>query len=318
MADKLGLGPEVRQLKLGPSFSSTKGSSFHTLRYDFKPASVDVSKVATVDVGSNQQVTVTVPHLDGAGTPHTVFKGSQRPYQKECVLIIDRVTGEITLEKLSSNIQVKKTRMESAPKLAPPSSSRPLTPVDSVNSHGKNKLPSPQHRSNKKKTSPKPNHFASSLGCIPRHSPLHASPSYPSSRSPPRCLQSQHKSPPSLPASLPVIGLDDSDLGFGSSYMPSQQQQQSLIPPRVSPEYIHTADDDGVMPPADEIGILSETSSSDSSDSSGSESELDTQPSNSTVTANGHMNGTASPSLSMPDHLLTEDLQLSESGSESD
>jgi ELL-associated factor len=55
-------------------------------------------------------VTVTVPHLDGAGTPHTVFKGSQRPYQKECVLIIDRVTGEITLEKLSSNIQVKKTR----------------------------------------------------------------------------------------------------------------------------------------------------------------------------------------------------------------
>lgn len=55
-------------------------------------------------------MTVTVPHLDGAGTPHTVFKGSQRPYQKECVLIIDRVTGEITLEKLSSNIQVKKTR----------------------------------------------------------------------------------------------------------------------------------------------------------------------------------------------------------------
>lgn len=180
------------------------------------------------------------------------------------------------------------SRMESAPKLAPPSSSsRPLTPVDSLNSHGKNKLPSPQHRSNKKKTSPRPNHFASSLGCIPRHSPLHASPSYPSSsRSPPRCLQSQHKSPPSLPASLPVIGLDDSDLGFGSSYMPSQQQQQSLIPPRVSPDYIHTADDE-VVPPADEIGILSETSSSDSSDSSGSESEPDTQPSNSTVTANG-------------------------------
>jgi ELL-associated factor len=71
---------------------------------------VDVSKVATVDVGTSQQVTVTVPHLDGAGTTHTVFKGSQRPYQKECVLIIDRLTGEITLEKLSSNIQVKKTR----------------------------------------------------------------------------------------------------------------------------------------------------------------------------------------------------------------
>ncbi|KPJ13375.1 Ell-associated factor Eaf [Papilio machaon] len=61
--------------------------------------------------------------LDGAGVPQTVFKGSQRPYTKECVLIIDRVTGEITLEKLSSNIQVKKTRQETAQK------PRPLTPV---------------------------------------------------------------------------------------------------------------------------------------------------------------------------------------------
>lgn len=79
---------------------------------DFKPASVDVSKVARVDVGANNTMTVTVPHLDGAGIPHTVFKGSQRPYHKECVLIIDRVTGEITLEKLTANILVKKTRYD--------------------------------------------------------------------------------------------------------------------------------------------------------------------------------------------------------------
>lgn len=105
---------------------------------DFKPASVDVNKIASVEVGSNHQVTVTVPHLgigfrslcaiyiklfnilDGAGVPQTVFKGSQRPYQKECVLIIDRVTGAITLEKLSSNIQVKKTRSESVKPQLPP------------------------------------------------------------------------------------------------------------------------------------------------------------------------------------------------------
>lgn len=77
---------------------------------DFKPASVDVNKIATLDVGANNTMTVTVPHLDGAGTPHTVFKGSQRPYHKECVLIIDKNTGEITLERLSSNVQLKKTR----------------------------------------------------------------------------------------------------------------------------------------------------------------------------------------------------------------
>ncbi|KAG8229515.1 hypothetical protein J437_LFUL004921 [Ladona fulva] len=108
MADKLGLGREVRELKLGPSFSN-KGTAFHTIRYDFKPASVDLSKMATVDMGQFGSVTVTVPHLDGAGTPHTVFRGNRKEYTKECVLIIDRNTGEITLEKLSYNIQVKKT-----------------------------------------------------------------------------------------------------------------------------------------------------------------------------------------------------------------
>jgi ELL-associated factor len=35
MADKLGLGPEVRELKLGPSFTSSRGESFHTLRCKF-------------------------------------------------------------------------------------------------------------------------------------------------------------------------------------------------------------------------------------------------------------------------------------------
>lgn len=77
---------------------------------DFKPASVDEHKAASLDVGSNQQVTVTVPNLDGSGTMQTVFKGSHRPYQRECVLIIDKTTGEITLEKLANNIQLKKTR----------------------------------------------------------------------------------------------------------------------------------------------------------------------------------------------------------------
>ena len=40
----------------------------------------------------------------------TVFKGSKKPYLKECILIINHDTGECRLEKLSSNITVKKTR----------------------------------------------------------------------------------------------------------------------------------------------------------------------------------------------------------------
>lgn len=46
----------------------------------------------------------------GSTPPMTVFKGNKRPYQKDCVLIINHDTGEYVLEKLSSSIQVKKTR----------------------------------------------------------------------------------------------------------------------------------------------------------------------------------------------------------------
>lgn len=113
MDQRLNLGNDVRELKLGSTFNTPKPrTSFHTLKYDFKPASIDLSKTATLDVSSNNQVTVTMPHLDSSGVPKTVFKGNQRNYTKECVLIIDKVTGEITLEKLHHNIQVKKTRSE--------------------------------------------------------------------------------------------------------------------------------------------------------------------------------------------------------------
>lgn len=46
----------------------------------------------------------------GSSAPVTVFKGSKRPYMKECILIVNHDTGEYRLEKLNSNIAVKKTR----------------------------------------------------------------------------------------------------------------------------------------------------------------------------------------------------------------
>lgn len=48
--------------------------------------------------------------MQGSGTTHTIYKGNKRPCQKECILIVDHVTGEIVLEKLTSSIQLKKTR----------------------------------------------------------------------------------------------------------------------------------------------------------------------------------------------------------------
>ncbi|XP_023942481.1 ELL-associated factor 1 [Bicyclus anynana] len=211
MADKHSLNYDVRELKLGASFTNNKASQYHTIKYDFKPASVDVNKMATVDVETNNQVTVTVPHLDGAGVPQTVFKGSQRPYTKECVLIIDRVTGEITLEKLSSNITVKKTRQETAQK------PRPLTPVTADFMNTTQRSSSRTRVTTNKRT----NNNQGAANVQPNGQPRFnagAQKSQNMVRSPPRVKTSPPQAPwsgggNSTHASLPMIGLDDALAG---------------------------------------------------------------------------------------------------------
>uniref|UniRef100_A0A8C0YN27 ELL associated factor 1 n=1 Tax=Cyprinus carpio carpio TaxID=630221 RepID=A0A8C0YN27_CYPCA len=102
------LDKEEHVLKLGDSFEKRPKSSFHTIRYDFKPASIDTSCEGELQAGKGDE---------GSTPPMTVFKGNKRPYQKDCVLIINHDTGEFMLEKLSSSIQVKKTRAEGSSKI---------------------------------------------------------------------------------------------------------------------------------------------------------------------------------------------------------
>ncbi|XP_030066178.1 ELL-associated factor 2 [Microcaecilia unicolor] len=106
-----------RALKLGESFEKEPRCGFHTIRYDFKPASIDTSCEGDLEVGKGEQVTITLPNLEGSTAPVTVFKGSKRPYLKECILIVNHDTGECRLEKLNSNITVKKTRAEGSSKI---------------------------------------------------------------------------------------------------------------------------------------------------------------------------------------------------------
>ncbi len=69
MADRLGLGNQVRELKIGKSFSpggDPGGGAFHTIRYDFKPASVDHNSKEKFTVGEDgKTVAVEVPNIDG-------------------------------------------------------------------------------------------------------------------------------------------------------------------------------------------------------------------------------------------------------------
>merc|ERR1719167_309816 len=64
-----------------------------------------------LEVQENRSVSVTLPHVDGHGA--TNYKGNAKPANtKECVLIIDHETGELTLERISNQIMLKKTRPE--------------------------------------------------------------------------------------------------------------------------------------------------------------------------------------------------------------
>ncbi|CAB3408653.1 unnamed protein product [Caenorhabditis bovis] len=100
------------KLELGSSFMESKrgstGPTFHTLRYDFKPGSVANETETYIGYGANGDVHVAMP---SEGENLSVFKGSKKEAKpKECLLFFDRKTNTVRLEKISSNIQVKKTR----------------------------------------------------------------------------------------------------------------------------------------------------------------------------------------------------------------
>lgn len=108
--------------------------------------------MAGIEFGENNKVTVTMQNVESSGLPKTVFKGSRKPHQKECVLVIDHETGDITLERLTHNIIVKKIRAEGSCKAQIP---RPITP--SIEMNGKKNSPPFQSGLNiSKPISPKP------------------------------------------------------------------------------------------------------------------------------------------------------------------
>ncbi|KAI1707040.1 RNA polymerase II transcription elongation factor domain-containing protein [Ditylenchus destructor] len=115
-ADLTGFPYGTYDVEVGDSFANQKSSKrsnvneFHTLRYDFKPKSVAGEQEAYVGMADNNDVQVVVPSENGDSL--TVYKGSKKVLQgdKECVLVFDHDSGKLSLERLSSNINVKKTR----------------------------------------------------------------------------------------------------------------------------------------------------------------------------------------------------------------
>uniref|UniRef100_A0A914L4Q7 Ell-associated factor Eaf n=1 Tax=Meloidogyne incognita TaxID=6306 RepID=A0A914L4Q7_MELIC len=105
------------EIKIGETFlrgdknNKSSKAEFNTLRFDFKPASITDGSEAflAISSGENNGVQVIVP---GETKKSTIFHGSKKPLKgdKECLLIFDQNTCQLRLEKLSANINVKKSR----------------------------------------------------------------------------------------------------------------------------------------------------------------------------------------------------------------
>ncbi|CAL0300333.1 unnamed protein product [Lupinus luteus] len=97
-------------LSLGPSFKDQSSSKYCTLRYDFKPASVDKTKSAWMHKTKENRVSVEFQN-NQIGKPKVVFEGNSEEYREnDAVLFFDGTT--LRLERLHSAVnQLRHLRM---------------------------------------------------------------------------------------------------------------------------------------------------------------------------------------------------------------
>lgn len=120
----------VYELNIGKSFTNGSKVSYHQFKYDFTPAAIDKNQEAKVNIGIKNDVSIEVPHVEGASEKYTQFTGNKQPCSnKECVLIFDTKTGQFTLERLESNFFLKKDRLNGSSK-AQQLSQRSITPTN--------------------------------------------------------------------------------------------------------------------------------------------------------------------------------------------
>jgi len=100
--------------------NSQHSTEFSTLRFDFKPKSL-ASETAYIAFEGSEDAQVIIPKEktvnEIAGVSKTeeefmIFKGARKVIKgdKECLLTFDHTTNVLQLERLTSNIAVKKTR----------------------------------------------------------------------------------------------------------------------------------------------------------------------------------------------------------------
>ncbi|KAL3070902.1 hypothetical protein niasHS_017027 [Heterodera schachtii] len=111
-----GIPEGTYELKIGASFlcsNKSRPPEFNTLRFDFKPASISSeASEAYVVQSQNQNENNFQVVVFGEAQKKTIFKGAKKEIKgdKECLLVYNRKSKELCLERVSANINVKKTR----------------------------------------------------------------------------------------------------------------------------------------------------------------------------------------------------------------
>lgn len=107
---------EDHPLIIGESCNTLLGHKskvqYTSVKYDYKPHRIDYDKQGILET-SDAACWIRLPLVEEASSTRasSVFKGNRQDLSgKECILVIDREAGTITLEHVTSKIDVKQTR----------------------------------------------------------------------------------------------------------------------------------------------------------------------------------------------------------------
>jgi len=212
---------EKREHKLiiGDSFAG--GCQYHSVNYNFKPRSIDFEKEGILET-NDAKCTIRFPTAD-VKKAGTVYEGNRQKQEKECILIIDRQTNTITLERVTSRFQMRNNRMGDDKTQFPPrrTLNRPSHRVSS----------SPDRNSNRGRDDAKRarhHHESSSSSSLP-HKPIKQEPI----KQEPHIKQEPIKMEPikQEPAELilpSIIGLG-ADISTGTTTAPRKPRLDSLF-----------------------------------------------------------------------------------------
>ena len=275
-----------------------------------------------------------MPNVGGSAQPMTHFKGPKREAKKQCVLILNHDTGEITLERLNHDVVLKRQRLDGTSKAyiktpIPPSATASTSSVEkgatsssTTSSTGVSQSSSTSSAQDMGPTLPSQTQIKKTLKKKKSKQPTSAA-IVPADEEDDVSTKSQLQPPSSKPPSRPL-----SNGALPTPLSNPLSSSNSASASRSDPESSALAAKSvaSKLSPVNRLSSSSSSSSSSSDNSSGPDSDNEDSRSSSTVARKSSPPASTSAVVSRPAPTATQldykslqdDLRLSESGSDSD